>query len=184
MIRIATAALLWLGLAGLVEAQQPAAPLGLEIGKATCADLLRAAGKPPASDTDQVSVWARGPIVQLQDVGRFELEGLEEVTAICDAQQRIVLLDLRLSKGGMPATYVQSTATQLDRKYKAVRRNLPFVGNGSAEWRAPNAVIEIEAPHMSFSFALRYWAPGGRELYRKWEEAERRQREQKKAGSL
>jgi len=170
-----------MGVAG--AAPQVAAPLGLELGKASCADLERAAGQAP-SGGDKVSLWGGGPVVEVRDVGRLQLEGLQRATAICDANQKILLLVLQLPKGGMSSEALQATATQLDKKYQVVRRNLPMLGNGSAEWRASNAVIEIDAPHLSFEFELRYWAPGAREAFRKWQDGERRQREQKKAGSL
>lgn len=160
-----------------------AAPIGLEIGKATCADVE--ARLPKSSVRRGTSVWSFGPTLVTSNVRALELEGLEEVLAVCAKDDgRVLALVLTFSKGGVGTSQVRETARQLDAKYRSVRRDLPPVGNAFAQWSADNSVIELDAPHMSFSFALTYWTSEGAQMYRRFREVEARRQESKKAGSL
>ena len=172
----------WLLLVTLpCASQEVAAPLGLEMGKSTCAEATR---KLKVVSND-VSVWSDGPILRIPaNSSSIELESLVEALVICNAQDSVVFVGLTFPKGGNAAEVRTSTAKQLDAKYWNVQRNLPLVGDGYAEWKAPNATVEMVSTHLSFQFDVRYWAPGAKALYTKWQEVERRRRDQKKAGSL
>lgn len=173
----AVAALLAVGTA---DAQQVAAPLGLEIGKSTCADAEAAGrGEVPERDT---SAWSGGPLLKFSKAAGFGVDDLLGVTVVCDPRQTIIAVELVFPKEGRSG--VQATAAQLDRKYKPLRREFPFVGNAFGEWRAANGTVMLEAPHLSFSYSLSYWTSGARVAFDKWKSAERSQREQKRAGSL
>lgn len=174
----AVAALLAVGTA---DAQQVAAPLGLEIGKSTCADAEAAAGR-NAKPERGTSAWSGGPLLEFSKVTGFGVEDLQKVTVVCDPQQTIIVVVLTFPKEGRSG--VQATAAQLDRKYKPLRRDLPFLGNAFAEWRAANCTVSLEAPHLSFTLLLSYWTDGAGAAFDKWKAAERSQREQKRAGSL
>ena len=161
----------------LCLAQQTAAPLGLELGKATCTEASR---KLQGARPDGTSAWARGPILQLP-AGAGDLQGLKGGLIVCVDKDRVVAIGLDFDQGG---NAVVLTANQLDTKYQQVRRNLPLVGNGFAQWKAANGIVEIDAPHLSFDFQLRYWASGARETYSKFLAEQQRQKEAKKRGSL
>jgi hypothetical protein len=178
----------WKGIALLMlissstAAQQTAAPIGLELGKATCSEASR---RLKVGAGDGISVWSGGPILRIPaNAPSIELDGLVSGLIVCDAQDRVIFVSLTLSKGGMAREGATSTARQLDSKYRAAQRNLPPVGDGYAEWKAANGTVEIDSPHLSFEFDVRYWAPGAKVMYQKWQATERRQREQKKAGNL
>lgn len=166
---------------GTADAQQVAAPLGLEIGKSTCADAEAAAGR-DARPERGTSAWSGGPLLKFSNATGFGVDDLQKVTIVCDPQQTVIVAVLHFPKDGPSG--VQATAAQLDRKYKALRRNLPFVGNASAEWRAANGTVLLDAPHLSFTYELSYWTSGALTAFDKWNAAQRSQREQKRAGSL
>lgn len=160
-----------------------AAPLGLELGKATCSDVDRRLPKGNAKKA--ISAWSNGPTIETANVKALEIEGLQHVTAICSKDDgRLLALQLEFSKGGVGGSQVRETASQLDAKYKSLRSDLPLVGNASAEWQADNCTIELDAPHLSFSFSVTYLTPEASQMYRKWRQSEVRQRQAKKAGSL
>lgn len=162
-------------------AQQTAAPLGIEIGKATCTQ-AEAAARVKTGIERGMSAWSGGKVLVMSNVSGFGVEGLQKVTVLCDAQDVVTALTLQFPKEGISG--VRETVEQLDRKYKPLKRNLPYVGNAYAEWQAANAIAVLNAPHLSFSFELVYWTPAARDMFAKWEQAERAKRETKRAGSL
>ncbi len=163
------------------SAQQVAAPLGIEIGKATCTQAEAAAQVTTGIERGK-SVWSGGQILVISNVSGFGVEGLQKVIVLCDAMDIVSVLTLQFPKEGTSG--VRETVDQMDRKYKPLKRNLPFVGNAYAEWRAANAIAILSAPHLSFSFELSYWTPAARQLFAKWEDAEKARRDKKRAGSL
>lgn len=181
MKSLSAAAVVVLLAAGTADAQQVAAPLGLEIGKSTCADAEAAAGR-NAKPERSTSAWSAGPIIAFSNVAGFGVEDLQGVSVVCDPQQTIIMVMLVFPKEG--GSGVQATAAQLDRKYKPVQRNLPRVGDAFAVWRASNGTVLLEAPHLSFTYELGYWTSGAWVAFDKWKAAQRSQREQKRAGSL
>jgi len=164
-------------------AQQIAAPLGLELGKATCgqASSKLGLGSAPSKET---SSWAKGSVWEINDAARANVDGLKRAVFVCDDKEKLLVVALTFSKGGMSQEALQRTATQLDSKYQRIRRNLPQLGNGSAEWKAANATIEIESPHLSFDFEILYWAPGAKAMFTAWNVEQRSQRDKKKVGNL
>jgi len=159
-------------------AQQIAAPLGLEVGKAKCKDAEAALGV----RATKVSSWSNGPIISTTEVARLEVEGLQEVLVICNAQDTVIAIRLMFPKDG-PAG-VRPTSQQLDKKYKSVSKDLPFVGNAKATWQAANGTAVLEAPHLSFTFYLTYWGTGALEMYERWQAQQEREKEQKRSKSL
>lgn len=163
----------------LALAQQVAAPLGLELGKATCKEATRTL-KLRSDSKSRISSWAGGPIRDLPP-GAGSVPGLKGGLLICDAQDRVVFVAFDFAKGNDEAA---RTADQLDTKYKPNRRDLPTLGNGYASWSAANGVIELDAPHVSFEFRVSYWATGAPQTYARWRELNQQQRDRQKAGNL
>ena len=46
--------------------------------------------------------------------------------------------------------------TALAAKYKQVEKSQPFVGDARATFRQGDSVVELDAPHLSFTMTLRY----------------------------
>jgi hypothetical protein len=178
---LSAAALAALLVAGSADAQQVAAPLGLEVGKATCADARAAAG-PAAKPKPDTSAWSGGPLLKFSRVAGFGMDDLQAVTVVCNLRQTIIAVELVFPKEGRSG--VKATVAQLDRKYKPLRREIPFVGSAFAEWQTANGTVLLEAPHLSFTYSLTYWTSEALVAFDKWTAAERSQREQKRAGNL
>jgi len=156
-----------------------AAPIGLELGKARCSDVERRL--PKVGLKRGSSAWSHGPTLESGNVRLLEVEGLENVLAVCAKDDgRMLALALTFSKGGVSASNVIQTARQLDAKYTSVSRDLPHVGDATAQWSAANGAIELQAPHMSFSFLVIYWTEEGQQAYRRFRDVESRRQETKK----
>lgn len=87
----------WLLLVTLpCASQEVAAPLGLEMGKSTCAEATR---KLKVVSND-VSVWSDGPILRIPaNSPSIDLESLVEALVICNAQDSVVFVGLTFPKG-------------------------------------------------------------------------------------
>lgn len=157
-------------------AQGPArpSPLGIEIGGTSCRDAAAKLGGPIRRDTQSQSVHveAASPSSLYQGATRIE--------AWCvDADSPAVLLKMTLPKGGMGNPGAAEAYSNLASKYRRVAGGPPpSLGNGYARFEAPEAVIELRAPHLSFEFEVQYMT---RQVYTNWQnlEAQRRQEEAK-----
>lgn len=135
-----------------------AAPLGLELGATTQAEVRASLGKRVALVEKGTSKYSSGVILEGPGAG-LDVEHLKRVTLIFDADQRLALVELEFTKGFGNQTTVQ-IADALQRKYTKVNRNIPSVGNGSARYTQGGSVIELNAPHMSFEFTVVYMTTG------------------------
>lgn len=136
-----------------------AAPLGLELGRATCSKL--SAGE---NDAKGASGWAGGPTFTTQDVGRYHIPGLARVTINCDAKDKVALVSLTFNKGAGAKT-LRDVESELDGKFVSTRKQLPGSGNGYAEWMAVNGSLEMIYAPDNPQFLVAYWAAGAKEKY-------------------
>jgi hypothetical protein len=127
-----------------------AAPLGLEIGVASCgaaqAKLANAEATPIGQDT-----WLE--TVEAEDL----YPGATKVAVRC-SHDRVIAVQIEISKGGMGNPASQQAYSTLASKYKRVAgAPMPSLGNGYARFVAGNSVIEEIAPHLSFEFTITYY---------------------------
>ncbi len=122
------------------------APFGFELGKATYSEVT-AKYSPKQSGTNAIS---QGKAITISS-SNFELEGLQgDVSFTFDANDKLIYVGMTLHKDKF-----NDILSSLS-KYKAVSKNVPFVGNKSAKFKDGNCEIILEAPHLSFSMELYY----------------------------
>lgn len=145
-IRIAAAALL----AGSFAVQAGTQVLGVEIGVTTADQLQRSIGSRIALTAQGTNKYSGGPMLGSSGAG-YGIDGLNEVTYIFDTQGKLSAVLMEMGKHRFDAVYKAVSA-----KYKVVSQKRPFVGNQYARFEPGDAVIEIDAPHMSFEMGVRY----------------------------
>lgn len=81
----------------------------------------------------------------------IQLEGLQDVTVVFDADEVLVAVLSTLNKSRFD--YLHKT---LGGKYQLISENIPFVGSSSATYRDGDTEIVLDAPHLSFSMEMNY----------------------------
>lgn len=133
--------------------EQIAAPFGLEIGRATCAEAQLKLG-----ETSTRALGSNDVLLEAKNASAL-FPGANKVTVRC-SRDRVMALQIRAPKGGMDNEGAKDAFSQLRNKYKFVGGNaMNSLSNGYARFKAANSVIEQEAPHLSFDFTLTYFEP-------------------------
>lgn len=128
-----------------------ASPFGLELGQATCT--LAAASFGPI----QEEKLQGGDVLVTSTSPTKIYPGASKVFARCRAN-RVIAVQVELSKGGMGSESSREAFATLKSKYKLVAGGpMPSLGDGYARFVAGNSVIEQEAPHLSFDFTITYF---------------------------
>jgi len=160
-----------------------ASPLGIEIGKTTCAQAEQL-NKGKWSGKKEESVWAGGAALQLDDMSGFHIDNLKNAIVVCDADGKVGLVGMSFDKGGMGSPNVQAIAQQLDAKYLPLKKSLPDLGGGYALWKSTNGNIELVYGPASFEFDVHSWAPGVHEKYDEWRACDLKKASQNTANQL
>lgn len=127
-----------------------AAPLGLELGVATYAQVKQQVGSKTSLSAGGTNKYSGGKMLQGNGSG-LGVEGLSEITFIFDAADKLVAVLMTLPKDSF-----KPTLSALSGKYKLIDKVVPFVGNASAHLQQGDSVIEIDSPHMSFEMTVSY----------------------------
>lgn len=147
-----------------------AAPLGLEIGSASCADARGVLG---ASNEKAIG---QDLLLTAQRPGQT-YPGATKVLVRCSAD-RVIAVQLEMTKGGMGNGNARATYATLKKKYKQVAGGpMPSLGDGYARFVAGNTVIEQDASHLRFEFTVTYYTSA---LYERLREADRRSEQETK----
>ena len=85
------------------------------------------------------------------DGASYEIEGLLGVMYIFDTQGKLAGVIMEMEKGRFASVY-----QFLRQKYKVSSERRPFVGNQYARFNPADAIIELDAPHLSFEMEVRY----------------------------
>ncbi len=123
------------------------APFGLEIGKATISDVK----KKYQTQATGKNKYTHGEMLNL-NTDAINIEGLKSVTAIFDSKDKLVAVLTTFPKNKFNFLF----DTMRNKKYKLVKKNIPFVGNTSAEFKSKGTSIFLNAPHLSFEMSLHY----------------------------
>ena len=129
-----------------LSAMAAPAPFGLEIGKASVAD-LKAQHSARSVGTN---AYTGGEVYQL-DVSRIEFDGLKSVQVIFNQSGKVEGVVAMLDKQRF-----DDIARSLSGKYKTVSKKLPFVGDKRVVWVDSSTEIMLDAPHMSFEMTMQY----------------------------
>jgi hypothetical protein len=150
------------------------APFGLELGKATIADVTakyraNRTGFNSYTDGDQYELDASG----------IPVDGLKSAVVIFNGDGKLVAVLSAMSKHKF-----DSVLTGLSGKYQVTSKDVPFVGDKKVELVDGDTLIFLQAPHLGFNMSLNYinkdlWAK-----YRAESADEQKQKEQAEAAQL
>ena len=152
-----------------------AAPLGLELGVATYAQVKQQVGGKTSLSDAGTNKYSGGKMLQGHGDG-FGIEGLSEITFIFDQSEKLAAVLMT-----MPKDSFQPTLSALTKKYKLVAKEVPFVGNASAKLQQGDSVIELNAPHLSFEMSVQYLTKSLKQSYAQQSSNERSNKEKKQA---
>ena len=139
------------------------APFGLELGKATIADMEK---KYTANYTG-INKYSSGKMYTLEP-SELGVAGISSATVIFDKDLKLVAVLTNLSKNRFDELY-----RSLSGKYKVKSKEIPFVGNKKVVMKDGKTEVTLDAPHMSFNMELNYVNTDFYKAYQKLEKAER-----------
>lgn len=122
------------------------APLGLEIGTSTIKDLK---DKYKSEFIDK-NIYSNGDMYAL-NVKSISIENLQKATAIYSEDKKLLAV-LTV----FPKQKFNHLFEMLNKKYKLVNKQIPFVGNKKAEFANGKSTIFLYAPHLGFETTLNY----------------------------
>jgi len=136
-----------------------AAPLGLELGVATQAQVRQQLDGQTELEEVGINQYSGGEMLKGDGEG-LGIDGLSEIVFIFDTSDKLAAVLMTLPKGegfgDLHSGNFTKTAKALAAKYKQVEKSQPFVGDARATFRQGDSVVELDAPHMSFTMTLRY----------------------------
>lgn len=124
--------------------------LGFEIGVSSTDQVRATLSKQMKVVEGGLNKYSGGPVLMTAGLG-YDIEGLKEVAYVFDEQMLLAGILMTMSKHRFDAIL-----GALSGKYKVSSQQRPFVGNQFARFKTSDAVIEIEAPHLSFDMEVRY----------------------------
>lgn len=164
-----------------------ALPLGLEIGVATYAQVKKEAGSQTRLAEAGTNRYSGGRMLKGNGAG-LEVEGLSEIVFIFDSTDRLAGVLMTLPKqdgmGDLRNGGFQKTLKALSGKYKLVDKRVPFVGDAFARLKQGDSVIELEAPHLSFTMELRYMTTALQKAFLQGSANENTEKERRQASRL
>lgn len=140
---------------GEVFAGNNPAPFGLELGVATYAQVKSDLGSQTRLNDMGVNAYSGGKMLKGDGEG-LDFEGLSAITLIFDQGDRLAGVLMTLPKGEMGNGNFKKVLAMLKGKYKLVSERVPYVGNSYAKLKQGNSIVELDAPHLSFTMQLRY----------------------------
>lgn len=136
-----------------------AAPLGLELGVATLAQVQKEVGTKTKLIESGTNKFINGKMLSGSGSG-LNIDGLSKITFIFDQNDVLsgVLMTLPKREGmnDLQNGGFKKLTKTLSAKYKQVEKRDPFVGDAYARYTQGNSVVELDAPHMSFDMNLHY----------------------------
>lgn len=124
--------------------------IGVEIGVTTPEQLTQSLAGKAKLQSKGVNKFSGGAMYATTGDG-YGVDGLTEVTYIFDGQKKLAAVLMDLDKSRFDAINKALTA-----KYKATAQQRPFVGDQYMRFQTADAVVELNAPHMSFAMTAYY----------------------------
>lgn len=142
-------------------------PLGFELGKATIEDVQNTYKTTEAG----ISAYTEGKMLNV-DAYEVGLQDLQKVLFIFNSDGTLSVVDMTFRKTKFDELY-----GQLNKKYKLVKKQIPFVGNKYAEYKNGKSTVKLDAPHMSFELDVIY---GQNSFFKIMNEVNNRKEQQRK----
>lgn len=150
------------------------APFGMQIGKATVADVKAKYSINQAG----MNKYSNGAMYEL-DPSELSMEGLHSSTIVFGSDGKLQAVLSTFSKDKFD--YLFGT---LKKKYKLVNSSIPFVGNKYAKFIDGNTEITLNAPHMSFEMDMNYVDKNLMKKFKQQTANEQQQKKNKEASQL
>ncbi len=131
-------------------AQAGTQALGFELGVSTVDQVRANLAKRTNVQDNGTNKFSNGAMLKTDGSG-YDLEGLNSVLYIFDDQRKLSGIIMDMAKHRFDPVY-----NALSNKYKLSTQQRAFVGNQFARFKTQDAVVEIDAPHMSFEMEVRY----------------------------
>lgn len=149
-------------------------PFGLEINKTTYKNTKQKYSCTYAG----INKYSLGKMYNL-NLENIDVEGIKSVLTIFDKEDKL---------SGVIATFdnqrYDSLFNYLNKKYKLISHQNPFVGNKHAEFKDENTIIILDAPHLNFELKLKYIHNSLNKSFVEQSIAEQKQKEEKESKSL
>ncbi|WP_347988505.1 hypothetical protein [Methylomonas sp. AM2-LC] len=126
------------------------AVLGFEIGVSTLEQVNSSLSEKTTTQDGGINKYSNGPMLKT-DGNSYEIDGLNEVLYIFDDQRKLMGVIMTMHKDRFDSIY-----SFIAKKYKVFSQERPFVGDKSAQFKAADSIIEINAPHLSFQMKVSY----------------------------
>jgi hypothetical protein len=164
-----------------------AAPLGMEVGAATLAQVKQQMGGKTKLVDAGVSEFTGGRLLESDGQG-LDVEGLSAITWVFDAKEKLAGVIMHLPKqsgfGDLQNGFFKKTLKTLSGKYKLVEKRVPFVGDAYARLKQDDSIIELDAPHLSFNMELRYMTNDLKKAYLQQTATDKSAKERNQASKL
>lgn len=133
------------------HAEERAVPFGFEIGTDTLMSArTQAIEKGYAHKIEGENKYTGGLMLDV-DVSAAQVNGVKKLILIFDQQEVLQGVTFTTRKN-----HFHDFDGFMSQKYIPVTRQAPAVGNKYVEYRAPNAIIKVNAPHLSFDMTITY----------------------------
>lgn len=126
-------------------------------------------------DDEGTNQFSGGKMLQGDGSG-LGIEGLSEVTFIFDRADKLAGVVMTLPKESF-----KPTLKALSAKYKLLDSQLPFVGDASAHLKQGDSLVEMNAPHMSFTMEVLYLTNGLKQAFQQKSTNDRAAKEKRQA---
>lgn len=155
-----------------------ATPFGVEVGIASLAEVQKKIGSQTLLRQKGINQYSNGKM--LEGDGRdLDVEGVDKVTFIFDSSD--ILVGVLVSMQKDPKSLVKAFVG----KYQIVSNRIDsFMNYGYAKFQKGESVIEIDAPHLSFSMEVRYLTKKFMAVFLQQSAADEALKQKKKANGL
>lgn len=139
------------------------APLGFALGETSRSVVIQTLRGKVELEPQGTNRYSAGPMLLAEGAG-LGITGLEKVLFIFDRTNTLVAVEMTLDKEfdrGFDKVYGRLAA-----KYPVVKKTVPFVGNKYARFESAGNVIELDAPHLSFTLTVTYMTRGFEQAFK------------------
>lgn len=151
------------------------APLGFAIGSATKKQVESGMKGRASLRPEGTNQYSRGPMLSAPGRG-LGIDNLSQVTFIFDDKDVLAAVLMSFRKDPLGESF-NRLYEHLAAKYPVVSKNVPFVGDKYVRFKKGDVLIDLEAPHLSFTMTATYMTTAFERAYRT--ETERRRQRQK-----
>ena len=148
---------------------------GMTLGKTTLEEFRKAY---PSSTHEGKNKWTEGQMYSIP-VSELDFEGVKSDLIIFNKDGKIAAITLDIDKERF-----SNVNAMLSKKYKIIKKEIPFVGNKYARYKNDNDFIELDAPHLSFSMSLLYIEKSFEDAYLKMNAEEKNNKKTKELDKL